>query len=241
MKVSVVTVCYNAINVIEKTILSVLSQDYSDFEYIIIDGGSTDGTIDVIRKYEDRLVYWISEPDNGVYYAMNKGINAASGEWINFMNAGDEFVDSHTLSKFGEINLPDSVFYVYADNLRQKNDEYHKAFPISHISKRIICCHQSAFVSTKIKDEIFFDTDLRICADYNQQLAIYAQYGKSAFYYMPIPIARYDNIYGISSKAKLKATKEYFKIHVRYGKYMSCIWDSLVFVKLLIDRFFRSV
>lgn len=88
MKISVVTVCYNAADTIEKTMLSVLNQTHHDIEYIIIDGGSTDGTVEIIRKYADRIAYWVSEPDKGIYDAMNKGIKVATGEWINFMNAG---------------------------------------------------------------------------------------------------------------------------------------------------------
>ena len=76
MKISVVTVCYNAADTIEKTMLSVLNQTYHDIEYIIIDGGSTDGTVEIIRKYADRIAYWVSEPDKGIYDAMNKGIKA---------------------------------------------------------------------------------------------------------------------------------------------------------------------
>ena len=97
MKISVVTVCYNAADTIEKTILSVLNQTYHDIEYIIIDGGSTDGTVEIIRKYADKIAYWVSEPDKGIYDAMNKGIEVATGEWINFMNAGDRFYKSDVI------------------------------------------------------------------------------------------------------------------------------------------------
>ena len=89
MKISVVTVCYNAADTIEKTMLSVLNQTYHDIEYIIIDGGSTDGTVEIIRKYADRIAYWVSEPDKGIYDAMNKGIKVATGEYIYFLGADD--------------------------------------------------------------------------------------------------------------------------------------------------------
>lgn len=98
-KITVVTVCYNAVNEIEKTIRSVLSQTYPDKEYIVIDGGSTDGTVDIIRKYADRIDYWISEPDGGIYEGMTKGIEHATGDYINFMNAGDLFFDNHVLDE----------------------------------------------------------------------------------------------------------------------------------------------
>ncbi|ROT05017.1 glycosyltransferase, partial [Muribaculaceae bacterium Isolate-104 (HZI)] len=97
LKISVVTVCYNAADSIEQTMLSVLNQSYPYIEYIVIDGGSTDGTVDIIKKYADRLAYWVSEPDKGIYDAMNKGIAAATGSYINFMNSGDSFYDNRVV------------------------------------------------------------------------------------------------------------------------------------------------
>lgn len=98
-KITIVTVTFNAIGCLEKTINSIIEQNYSNLEYIIIDGGSIDGTIDIIHKYETKISCWISEPDHGIYDAMNKGIHLASGEWINFMNAGDQFASSDILYK----------------------------------------------------------------------------------------------------------------------------------------------
>lgn len=99
-KITVVTVCFNAVNEIEETMMSVLNQTYDDIEYIVIDGGSTDGTVDIIKRYADRLAYWVSEPDKGIYDAMNKGIKVATGDYINFMNAGDNF---HTSTVVQEV------------------------------------------------------------------------------------------------------------------------------------------
>ena len=97
--ISIITVAYNAIQLIEATIKSVINQSYTSIEYIIIDGGSTDGTIDIIKKYDKYLAYWISEPDKGIYDAMNKAIKKANGDWINFMNCGDTFVDENVISE----------------------------------------------------------------------------------------------------------------------------------------------
>ena len=100
--ITVITVVYNDVKHIEKTILSVVNQTYSNIEYIIIDGGSTDGTVDIIKKYADSIAYWVSEPDKGIYDAMNKGILHATGEWINFMNSGDLYVADDILCRMAE-------------------------------------------------------------------------------------------------------------------------------------------
>ncbi len=99
MKVSIITVVYNAVETLEKSILSVISQGYSNIEYIIIDGGSTDGTIEIIEKYKSKISYFISEKDKGLYDAMNKGIIACSGEIIGILNADDTFFSNNTIQK----------------------------------------------------------------------------------------------------------------------------------------------
>src|SRR5688572_4810851 len=86
---SIITVVYNGEQLLEKTILSILNQTYTNIEYLIIDGRSKDRTVDIIKKYENKISYWVSEPDKGIYDAMNKGMNAAKGDYIWFINAGD--------------------------------------------------------------------------------------------------------------------------------------------------------
>ena len=97
--VSIITITYNAERFLERTIQSVVAQEATDYEYIVIDGASRDGTLDIIRKYERHITNWISEPDSGLYDAMNKGLHRARGQYVWFMNAGDELYDPQTLSQ----------------------------------------------------------------------------------------------------------------------------------------------
>lgn len=120
--ISIITVTYNCVDVIEKTINSVLSQTYSNKEYIIIDGGSTDGTLDVIRKYQDEIDRFVSEPDNGVYDAMNKGIALAHGKWVNMMNAGDMFASSDVLTQIFSATISPNIAAIYSDYIM----DFHK-------------------------------------------------------------------------------------------------------------------
>jgi glycosyltransferase involved in cell wall biosynthesis len=110
-QVSIITVTYNAEKYLEQTIKSIMEQDYPNIEYIIIDGASTDGTIDIIKKYEKYITRWISESDNGIYDAMNKGIKLTTGNWINFMNAGDGFSSENILSSIFYKNYNFDVLY----------------------------------------------------------------------------------------------------------------------------------
>src|SRR5690606_2467889 len=98
-KLSVITIVYNNVKDIERTILSIITQTYDNIEYIIIDGGSTDGTLDIIKKYQHKVSQWVSEPDKGIYNAMNKGLKMSSGDYILFMNSGDEVYDQRTVEK----------------------------------------------------------------------------------------------------------------------------------------------
>ena len=117
--ISVVTVSYNAVSTIEQTILSVINQTYPHIEYIIIDGGSTYGTVDIIKKYADKIAYWVSEPDKGIYDAMNKGIKVATGEWINFMNSGDCLYRNDTIEKIlNKSSTTNNVSIIYGKTMK---------------------------------------------------------------------------------------------------------------------------
>ena len=102
MKISVITVCYNSALTLEQTIQSVLSQNYADKEYIIIDGASTDGSIEIINKYKDQIQYFVSEPDGGIYEAMNKGISASTGDVIGILNSDDLYKNANILQQISD-------------------------------------------------------------------------------------------------------------------------------------------
>lgn len=122
-KISVITICYNAETVIEKTLRSVLEQAFLDLEYIIIDGKSKDNTVKLInltiRDYPNRDIKFVSEPDKGIYDAMNKGIRMASGEWVNCMNAGDVFHNSNVLSNIFVKSIPDHITVLYSNHITE--------------------------------------------------------------------------------------------------------------------------
>lgn len=99
MKISVITINYNNLNGLEKTLRSVFEQTYQDFEFIVIDGGSQDGSRELIESYSEKFDYWVSEPDKGIYNAMNKGVARATGEYVIHMNSGDTFYEKFTLEK----------------------------------------------------------------------------------------------------------------------------------------------
>ena len=119
-KISVITVVFNDVANIRTTIKSFFSQTWEDKEYIVIDGGSTDGTVDIIKEYADKLAYWCSEKDNGIYDAMNKGIVHATGDWINILNSGDYYASNDALNKVITLALDiNSTDILYANSIEQ--------------------------------------------------------------------------------------------------------------------------
>lgn len=148
-KVSVVTVNFNMADQIAGTLDSVLAQDYPNFESIVIDGGSTDASRDVIAAYGTRLAYWISERDRNLYDGMNKGVRAASGDWILFMNSGDRFADAHVLSAMFAEGHADADA-LYGHHVRRYPEQgidrvIHAESP-DVLPLRMHCSHQSLFM-----------------------------------------------------------------------------------------------
>ena len=169
-KISIVTVCYNSIDTIERTIQSVLAQDYDNIEYIVIDGGSTDGTVEVIKKYADCISHWISEPDNGIYDAMNKGIALATGEWIHFRNSGDFFLRRESLTKFFLTPIAEDIMVVHGNCIYYDDSGWFEQTPPSlrvSYKKEIPVLHPASFVRASVQKKIPFDLQYRSSADYD--------------------------------------------------------------------------
>lgn len=176
MKISIVTVTFNCVDFLERTILSVISQSFINMEYVIVDGGSTDGTVEIIKKYQKYLSYWCSERDNGIYDAMNKGMQHVTGEWVNFMNAGDTFADSKVLEDVFSKEIDDKtcviaghVIYKNRGKLSLKPAESPELIPLWMPFN-----HQSMFVRSRI---CRFDTSYKFCADYDLLYNIYMKKG----------------------------------------------------------------
>lgn len=218
MKFSVITVCYNAADIITATINSVLCQSYHDFEYIVIDGKSTDGTVEKISQYLDRIK-WISEKDKGIYDAMNKGISFAMGDYVIFMNAGDMFYDSNVLNNVAEqtVENPDvDVLYGNAMLISAKKTKLYKPGPLYKLERGMIASHQSTFVKTSVLKKRPFNIAYRYAADYDQLSALYLS--GYCFRYIDVTVANVTIDVGCTYSNFAKSKKEVFEIQRRRGR-----------------------
>lgn len=171
-KITVITICRNAENVIEKTIKSVLAQDYMNIEYIIVDGASTDNTIKIIKEYaKDSSIRYISEKDGGIYNAMNKGVRMSTGDYIIFENAGDIFKDKKVISDVvlcmkkivADIYYGNCIKIIDGEKIVLKLDKG----KLKALLKGSMPCHQSIFASKKLLEKYPFDESYTIRSDFD--------------------------------------------------------------------------
>lgn len=158
-KISVITVVYNDVEHIRETMESFFSQTWEEKEYIVIDGGSTDGTADVVREYADRLAYWCSEPDGGIYDALNKGVMHCSGDWVNVLNSGDKFAKDVSLEEAISLSQEgDDVIYGNSIEVTKGRKKIVIAnIDPSAMKKGVIYRHGSSLVRTEIHKKYLFD------------------------------------------------------------------------------------
>lgn len=168
MKYSVITINFNNCEGLRKTIKSVVAQTCKNFEYIVIDGGSTDCSVSVIKEYSERINYWVSEPDSGIYNAMNKGVAQAHGDYCIFMNSGDSFFNSKVLESFSNYNMQEDL--VIGNLVSSRDGSILFAPPQREISLYYLYSgtipHQSSFIRTRLLRLYPYDENLRIVSDW---------------------------------------------------------------------------
>ncbi len=218
-KISIITVVLNDKKHIERTIQSVIYQTFRDIEYIIIDGQSTDGTLDIIKKYEKQISRLISEPDKGLYDAMNKGLRLASGEYVLFLNSGDRLFDNQTLEKIFQLPQAD-VYYGDAQIVDEQGNVkgLRRLRPPENLSwkdlrRGMIVSHQAFIARRKLCPP--FDLQYRYSADYDWMIKVLKK--ASNIVNTKMIIVKYLDG-GLTKKNLMKSLKERFEIMVKnYG------------------------
>jgi len=225
MKLSIITINKNNFAGLRKTIESVICQTFKDYEYIVIDGASTDESVNVINEHSKHLNYFVSEPDDGIYYAMNKGIKAANGEYCLFLNSGDYLVSDFTLERIFEYNFFEDIVYgdvIFENYFKEKIlKRYDSTLSILNFfigSNWTHICHQSSFIKKSLFLKFgFYRTDLKIVSDQAFFAKVIFESG-STYRYIPIAVAVFDTT-GINVKNAQKTLEEIKVITSEFFKY----------------------
>lgn len=221
MKVSIITVVKNAIDTLGDTLKSIYSQTYPNIEHIVIDGVSTDGTVELIEKHSDKISYFICEPDTGLYNAMNKGITAASGDLLFFLNGDDEIYENTTIEKIVKTFRKTNADIVYGDLVAVNKEEKTEEIQTGDMTDKFFwmnqcLCHQVIFYKSELfKKYGFYDEKYKIAADYDFNLRCIIK-NKTKIFYMPEIISKFAvGGYGhqnkkIYDKEQKEIAKKYF-------------------------------
>tara|TARA_R110002033_G_scaffold69140_5_gene120542 strand:+ start:1080 stop:1838 length:759 start_codon:yes stop_codon:yes gene_type:complete len=240
--ISIVTVVYNDVKNIEKTINSVINQSYKNSQYIIVDGGSIDGTIDIINNYREFISHFSSEKDKGIYDAMNKGTKKATGDWIIYMNSGDYFCDTEILTKIFIVNRDKLInkSVIYTDVIAELQN---KRTRFTVRSLKLIwmgppSSHQCQFVKMELAKSKPFNLDFKINADYDFIYYIFKK-GFEFIYFNDFCIAVCDANEGASKTGNPKfILKENFLVSKQYSNDFQLI---LLFIINLMKYFYKII
>lgn len=208
MKFTVITINYNNVEGLRATFDSVFSQTCHDYQYVVIDGGSTDGSKELIEQNADKIDYWVSEKDKGIYNAMNKGVAVATGEYCIFMNSGDCFYDGNVLDSialelYGEDILVGNVYQ--PDRKTRMSPPPTREISLYHLYSGAIP-HQGAFIKTSLLRKTPYDETLKIAADWKFFIQTII-FDNCSFRYIDVDVAVYDTE-GLSSRSPIKMRKE---------------------------------
>lgn len=243
MKISVITVCLNDRKGLENTFASISVQDVDSFEWWVIDGHSSDGTVEWLRENHRLKGGWISEPDNGIYDAMNKGIEAAAGEYLLFINSGDTFARSDVISKLvhtidRENVPPDFVFGDSLDIDGQGTPYYRKARPVSHIKVGMITRHQAMLYRRELIVNEPYPSNYRLSGDYALTASVLMKEGVKVLQ-VDFPVCRFS-LGGAHDTHRIEALREDFEIRHSTLKenYLAC---SILFCVHWLHYCFRTL
>ena len=233
VNITIITVVFNRFNTIEKTIKSVLNQSYNFIDYIIIDGNSNDGTIEIINKYKSKLKYFISEKDNGIYEAMNKGLNLVHDDdsLILFLNADDYLIDNNIISHFADFY--NGFDFIYG-KVKYQNDKKFvingKIESFESLYKGMIQ-HQATFCKKRVFKILGnFDTNYKITADYNFAIKVFKSNFRISYYNKIISVMKMG---GVSSNQAFKMHLE--KLSIIKFQYNTTIFLRYLFLIFMID------
>ncbi len=231
--ISLITVCYNAEALIEDTLKSAVTQTYKNIELVIVDGGSKDNTVQVAKQFSAHIGTLISEPDNGIYDAMNKGIKAAKGEWIYFLNAGDAFYNERVLESIFEAPIPQHLQLLYG-KVQTVNEpsgiDYITGKPVvlSDFFSHYPICHQATFTHCKAFSTIgVYNTRYKLAADTEWFARLFKQLPQQALFINQI-IAFYD-IQGATYHKRMAGYKEYLHFGRRLFPWYISLKNQLLY------------
>ncbi|RZL46748.1 MAG: glycosyltransferase [Pedobacter sp.] len=253
MKISVVTINYNNSQGLEKTIKSVVDQTYHDIEYLVVDGGSTDGSIDVIQKYQDQVSWFCSEKDNGIYNAMNKGIKQSNGEYLLFLNSGDFLIENTIIEKIEAFGLDKDLIYgdlTFFDTEKKWNWLLPDMLTFEHFYKSTIP-HPSTFIKKQLFEKVgLYDEQLKIVSDWKFFIMAAAKFN-CTYKHIPLITTEYS-FDGLSSnpenlklieEERLKVLNEEFSLFLKDYENLFFLKDEMRKIKYFTKtrRFFKHI
>lgn len=243
--ISIITVVYNGEKYLEETTLSVLNQTYNNIEYIVIDGGSTDGTLEIIRKYEDTIDYWVSETDKGIYDAMNKGLQACSGEYVWFINAGDMIFGNNTVKTMIQFCCDADVFYGDNQLINQNGENVKVAKAPSEVNWRsflhgMVVSHQAIVIRRNLVN--LYDLQYKYVSDHDWVINSLKKAEKICNIHAPM--SKYllggfsdQNFYGCWND-KFKIVKK----HYGFSGYLLTLWYYFIArTKLVVKKILNKI
>lgn len=240
-KLSVITIVYNNAKDIERTMLSVLNQSYKNIEYIVIDGASNDGTLDIIRKYESRLAKLISEKDKGIYDAMNKGLAQATGDYVLFMNSGDEIYALDTVERIFASAPNADIYYgeteMYDENWRSLGQRRHRApetFTWRSFKYGMNISHQAIYIKRSLTEP--YNLTYKYSADIDWIIKIAKK--ASNIVNTHLYVAKYL-VGGMSKQKHRESLKERFKIFSHYYGFVANVINHAVIAFNLVFYFLK--